>query len=788
MTFPLSTMTLRVLSTLLCTTSLVACGGGGGGSASADSVQAGLVVAKGDTASTAAATSPFTPAVTTPVASTPPVVAAPVTDTQAPVIAPTDTKTGIGGVVVTPVSPTGPVVPPEMVPAAPPAVPASGTLAIVTDVRLQNTSAVAQTSVPVTFGQVFAAGHVKPTDAMVGRMEDNSLVTLQMDVKARHADGSVRHAILSAIIPSLGANATRTMSLAKNATPIAATATLPAELLATGFTASTSATIAGVKYSASADQLLKAGAKATWLAGAVANEWHVSAPLTTASGVVHPHLSARFAVRYYSAVKKARVDVTIENDWAYEPNPSNFTYNAEVLVGGKTAYQKTGLNHYHHARWRKMFWYGTDAPALNVQINTKYLIATRAVPNYDSSLTITEAALNGMQNTFTGTRAEPMGVGMALPYMPTTGGREDIGLMPSWYASWLISADKRARDVSLGTADLAGSWSAHYRDRVTDRPISLIDHPAMTLLGRDTDTYNPYTGVKEAFPGCGGDCVTPNTADSSHQAAFAYLPYLITGDYYYLEELQFWAMWNVFSDNPNYRKWEKGLVSPGQLRGQAWSMRTLAEAAYITPDSDVLKPHFNSILDSNLTWYNATYVTGSANKLGVITNGYALSYMNSTAIAPWQDDFFTSAIGHTAELGFAKALPLLAWKAKFPVSRMTDPSTCWIDAALYNYVVMPAPNGAVYSTFAEGWKASHTAAFNGMSCNSQPMAASLGVRIGEMTGYSESTAGYPSNMQPALAYAVDSGAASAKTAWTLFQSRVVKPNYANSPQFAIIPR
>jgi hypothetical protein len=191
MTFPLSTMTLRVLSTLLCTTSLVACGGGGGGSASADSVQAGLVVAKGDTASTAAATSPFTPAVTTPVASTPPVVAAPVTDTQAPVIAPTDTKTGIGGVVVTPVSPTGPVVPPEMVPAAPPAVPASGTLAIVTDVRLQNTSAVAQTSVPVTFGQVFAAGHVKPTDAMVGRMEDNSLVTLQMDVKARHADGSV---------------------------------------------------------------------------------------------------------------------------------------------------------------------------------------------------------------------------------------------------------------------------------------------------------------------------------------------------------------------------------------------------------------------------------------------------------------------------------------------------------------------------------------------------------------------------------------------------------------------
>ena len=435
-----------------------------------------------------------------------------------------------------------------------------------------------------------------------------------------------------------------------------------------------------------------------------------------------------------------------------------------------------------------MFWYGRDTPTVNVQMNTKYAIASKAVPNYDSTVVISGGALDIMQSTFTGERTEPMGVGMAVPYMPTTGGRDDLGIMPSWYAAWLMSGDQRARNVTLGTADLAGSWSSHYRDRATDRPISLIDHPAMTLLGRESDTYNPYNGVKEAFPECGNYCGTPNTADTSHQAAFAYLPYLATGDYYYLEELQFWAMWNVFTDNPNYRKWEKGLVIPDQLRGQAWSLRTLAEAAYITPDSDVLKAAFNTILDNNLTWYNATYVTGAANNLGVITNGYALSYLNSTAIAPWQDDFFTAAIGHIAELGYAKATPLLAWKAKFPVSRMTDPSTCWLDAALYNYVVMPAPNSAVFATFAEGWNASHTAAFNAMACNSQAMATSLGVRIGEMSGYSDSTVGYPSNMQPALAYAVDAGLPAAKSAWTLFQSRAVKPVYANSPQFAIVPR
>jgi hypothetical protein len=43
-------------------------------------------------------------------------------------------------------------------------------------------------------------------------------------------------------------------------------------------------------------------------------------------------------------------------------------------------------------------------------------------------------------------------------------------------------------------------------------------------------------------------------------------------------------------------------------------------------------------------------------------------------------------------------------------------------------------------------------------------------------------------MQPALAYAVDSNISNAKTAWTLFMGRTVKPNYSVGAQFAIVPR
>jgi hypothetical protein len=48
--------------------------------------------------------------------------------------------------------------------------------------------------------------------------------------------------------------------------------------------------------------------------------------------------------------------------------------------------------------------------------------------------------------------------------------------------------------------------------------------------------------------------------------------------------------------------------------------------------------------------------------------------------------------------------------------------------------------------------------------------------------------GYPSNLQPALAYAADVLGDAGKKAWAQFMARSVKPNYGTGPQFAIVPR
>jgi len=120
--------------------------------------------------------------------------------------------------------------------------------------------------------------------------------------------------------------------------------------------------------------------------------------------------------------------------------------------------------------------------------------------------------------------------------------------------------------------------------------------------------------------------------------------------------------------------------------------------------------------------------------------------------------------------------------------RMTDPAMCWIDASLYSMNIRESETSPLYTSMAEAVVASQSEGFRALACGSAEMASFLSLKVGEMTGYSSSVAGYPSNMQPALAYAVDARLPNAATGWTRFMARSVKPNYGNSPQFAIIPR
>jgi len=89
--------------------------------------------------------------------------------------------------------------------------------------------------------------------------------------------------------------------------------------------------------------------------------------------------------------------------------------------------------------------------------------------------------IEGGTAVFLGEKIEIMGLGLTYSYFPTTGARGDIGPLPRWTTRYLLSQDLRAKTSTLGTADLAGSFDSHYRDKTTGLPITIIDNPAKIL-------------------------------------------------------------------------------------------------------------------------------------------------------------------------------------------------------------------------------------------------------------------------------------------------------------------
>ncbi len=677
-----------------------------------------------------------------------------------------------------------------------------------THVKVRNAGRMPLENASFTFGQLFKPGDIPPGSSVQARLASGAQLPLQVDAKATHSDGSLRHAVLTALLPKMGVGDTATIVLEKSKRTDAEGSVDPKALLAKNFSAQVSLDVEGKPYSVSVQELLKQTKPQVWLSGPLVTEWHFAAPIKDADGVPHPHLALRCAVRVYRGLESVRLDFAIENNWAYVPAPRNYGYDARFKSGTQINYEKTGLIHPRGTRWRKLLWWGKP---LDIQAlpDTRDLIATGALPSYNLNQKIVPSVVAALENKPTSPSFEPLRGGLALPYMPTTGGRSDIGPLPAWAALLLISQDLRALETTLAMGNLGGSWPVHYRDEKTGLPVSLLDYPYMTLRGEDSDTVNPHTKRSEKFPNCGGDCKTPMAPDSSHQPSFAYLPYVLSGDYYYLEELQFWATWNMLQFPPSYRELGKGLFKSDQVRGQAWSLRTLAQAAYITPDDHPLKQYFSERVNNNLNWYNEHFSHNpAANALGVLTSGYAFSYQDGRGIAPWQDDFFTWATGYVYALGFSAAKPILQWKAKFPVARMIAPGSCWIFAAPYELAVRESKNSkALYATWEEIYRENQGAKKNSsgtllssLACGSKEMAqwmtlkrresspGATPIAPGEMVGYSTSAEGYPANMQPALAAAVDAESPGAGAAWEKFAQRPLPTDFSAAPQFAVVPR
>lgn len=646
----------------------------------------------------------------------------------------------------------------------------------ITSFDIENRSDAVERDVPVTFGAVFKTGDVPSGTTLAAVDSKGNAIPLQVDAKARNKDGSMRHAVLTAVLPRLSSGRQITLGIVKGASAQGAPVSLAA--LPAGFDATINLTPAEGRLSISLRDLMAHTKPEVWLAGPLVGEWWFAGPFRDASGKADPLLSARIGVRSYGQGRPLRIDVVVENTSTWVPKPRTVQYGVEILVGGKQAFSKEKLVQHSHTRWRQVFWYG---PAVDtyVRYDLAYLKATRAIPNYNASTRNT--GLDQLYGIYQKHWRGPMGNGIIVTGMPSTGQRPDIGPLPAWTVAYLLTMDPRAAEMTMNAADLAGSFPAHYRNERTGRPSTTEEFPKIS-------THYNYIGKKP------GALPLPDTAglsksftpEPSHEPSLAFVPYILTGEHYYLEELQFWAIWNAWGTAPEYHGLGKGLITWDQIRGQAWTLRTLAQAAYATPDADPLKPVLLRQMKNNAAAYDATFTNNpNASVLHIAMRANDIA----TAVAPWMDDYLTWAAQYAVELGFDEFKPFARWKALFPVRRMIGPDFCYILATKYYMLVKDASH-----QFFPSWAVTYNTNLpkeyreNPPECGSEEMANALKLkRAGEMMGDAYSTGGYPAQMQPALAAAVDSGIPGAAEAWTKYRQRPVQPKGGNDAKWDILP-
>ncbi|KEZ77875.1 hypothetical protein C41B8_07507 [Salinisphaera hydrothermalis C41B8] len=680
----------------------------------------------------------------------------------------------------------------------------------VTDLRLAHLTHDCRRDAPVTFGQPFRPGDV-PAGTTVQVFGDGKPIPTQVDVKARNADGSVRHAVISLNVPcDIDRNDRLTIVTASASSQSTSGSLSLEDLASSGFDARIELSQQGRQWALSAHDLLQrvvrdGGCHATtvycrrWLAGPVANEWIVGAPPVGASGQVQPQLMVFFAIRAYGqgAVRSARVDTVVENDWAYADAPQNIDYSATLQIPGRSPVQIGHLGHYAHARWHQVAWYGDhSAEPWFAALSGPYLQATPAVPRYE------DVQLDSQMLSQVRQSCAPMDHCDVMDHMEATGAQAQIGPLPQWSSAYVVNPhDYRTYRWMLADSDALGAYSIHFRERDTGNPLSLDRHPCATLIGpAEQSQCQAAPHGDDRFPRC-VNCDTPLEAESAHHGAPAYVAYLVTGDWYYEQELTFWADWVEFFQNPEYRDYQHGLVQRQQIRGQAWSLRTIGDAAYLLPDDSPHKAFFNSAVANNIRWYTSHDVNGGdANPLGILTRGDAITYPLSgsnrhTAIATWQMSFFNWAVGNLADQGFAGADRLRDYFSRFQIGSLNSPGFCPLMASAYTLQVRDQEQAPLYQDFDTVYRKTFPGLAS-LSCGSaafqralqkDPSFDGFPYPRGTMVGYPASDTGFVANYQIGMASAASSDRPGARDAWSWFVQRPVRPDYTHAPQFAVVP-
>jgi hypothetical protein len=580
----------------------------------------------------------------------------------------------------------------------PPSVPQPQVSGDIVGFNLENTTTSNIAAHIFTFGQIFKSGDVQPTDTLVAHI-NGTAYQVQLDTLATWPNGSVKLGSITLQMPAINAGSTLPVLLSKTtgsaATPVdLANATINLNVTLTF----TSGQYGGTKPFDLGTVLKTALATSPtyWLHGPLATQARIDVPLTGGPLHITADVTA-FADGSFTADVQFNNDLTTILPSTGTVNPHAalppIQYTATINLQGASINRT--ISQIQYTGWHVVL-NSAGAPvlsassstgsAINVQHDLAYLEHSGAILSYDRTTGVANVPAqsgtafysieNIMANTGFGTPFASNGV---LTYMPTTGGRADIGYTTQWNTVWLMTQDARAAIVCLAQGDTGGAVPWNFK----------LANGHWLTPGDNPNIWTSSSSGPQSYTD--GIANVPDTSvwtpDSAHQPNLAYVPYIMTGQRWYLDRLNAQAAYSETTMPPyNSGPYQASgrfagqlltgtipslagtadiVITPGnQLRASAWSMREIQEAAWVGKPGSFEQGFFGQAVLDNWNYFLAVEATLTASQGAAV--GWLPSVYGSSNIpvimSPAQQDYFTGIAALGARMGYTGALEYINWQ------------------------------------------------------------------------------------------------------------------------------
>lgn len=555
---------------------------------------------------------------------------------------------------------------------------------------LENTLTRAEPPRYITFGTVLAQGQLPKGDG-VAAVVGGKAEPAQIDIKNRYPDGSALFGIVTLRTPPIGSSANASVMLRKSTPPPGTIALLPA-LQKHDVTITLALNPPGLptRYVTIDAAKLLAGAEAAgtatpWLAGPLVSGTKISETITGSLRLV-------IDLRAYAS-GNVEADVQLNNDIAMSPKGGSETYGITIAQNGKPVFAAPRIHQFQYQDWHTIIRSNGRSP-INVVHDIAAMERIGIIPAYDLATGIERSTLISELKAVTAPGWDaPLAVNGVTQYMPEVGGRSDIGPTNAANAVWLITQNPIAAEYAIGQADAAGAVPWHFFNEKTGDFVTTADYPKLWTDGRGGPA-SYTTGLTQQVDGKAGW-----HPDVAHEPDLSFIPYLMTGRRYFLDQQNAEADYSEIGQWPAKQARNGGegiIVGPSeQVRGAAWSLREVADAAYIDPDGSPMRHYFQHMVANNMAYLKRhipEWTTQEGQPYGYIIGTYG-SGSGFIAFAPWQQDYFATTMATMAHEHVPGARKTLLWETHFLAGSVLNTSPG------YN-----RHNGITYNIFIENPK------------------------------------------------------------------------------------